>query len=47
MATEFQGQRFCQKCGNMLYAEEVEDQPRENVRGTLYYRCKTKDEYGN
>ena len=47
MATEFQGQRFCQQCRNMLYAEEVLDNPRENVRGSLYYRCKTKDEDGN
>ena len=30
-----------------MYADEYLDAPREGIRGSLYYRCKTKDEFAN
>ena len=47
MQNQIGGQRFCQDCGNILYADEYLDAPRPGVRGSLFFRCKTKDEFGN
>ena len=42
------GQRYCQDCGNILYAEEeLLEIPSPGVRGALIYRCRTRDLMGS